>query len=286
MNELARRNTVTFEIGHDSVCHCSCCHGNQAVKYSLVIVPYHLHDQLGIARTLRFTRAELGALLNVIEKNRQGFRHSGERVTNQSENVSFRLWRNRDDRWLGEFSLHVVGGEVDDIFPVCESELDSLMQRIKEMDMRDEAALRALAERKEREKKIKTRMTRETLQEIKQNAKQMNSGLFEDELGAQVGAVLIAAAFFVGPDIDRLVEFTGCSRRLVGDISCRMHDSGLWVNGDVFVEHWFDDSFEWLLDGLAEDSSVALGCMVAWRAGELESWHYEPSGRMWSRHAT
>jgi hypothetical protein len=152
--------------------------------------------------------------------------------------------------------------------------------------MRDEAALRALAGRKEREKKIKSRIKRETLHEVKQNAKKMNSGLFEDELGAQVATILLAAAFFAGPDIERLVESTGCARNLVSDIACRMHDSGLWANGEVFIEHWFNEQFEWESDGLSADCSVATGCMVARRAGEHEPWNYEPSGRMWSHHAT
>jgi hypothetical protein len=286
MSELARSNSVTLKIGHDCVCPCPCCHGNQAIEYSLIIIPWHLRDQLGLAPVVRLKCDELGALLSVIEKNRPGFRRTCESISGKDEAVSFRLWRNDDDHWLGEFSLHVMGGGVDDIFPVCESELDSLVQKIKEMDRRDEAAFRALAGRKERENKIKSRMKRETLQEIKQKAKQMNSGLFEDELGAPVATVLLAAAFFAGPYIERLVESTGYSRSLVSDISCRMHDSGLWANGEVFVEHWFNEQLEWELEGLSADCSVATGCMVAWRAGEHESWSYEPSGRLWSHRAT
>jgi hypothetical protein len=286
MSELARRNTVTLKIGHNCVCPCPCCHGNQAIEYSLIIIPWHLRDQLGLAPALRLKRDELWALLSVIEKNRPGFWCKGESISRQDEAVSFRLCRNHDDHWLGEFSLHVMGGGVDDIFSVCESELDSLVQRIKEMERRDEAALSALARRKEREKKIKSRMKSKTFQEVSQKAKQMNSGLFEDNLGAQVAAVLLAAAFFVGPDIDRLVDFTGHPRSLVSDISCRMHDSGLWASGEVFVEHWFNEQLEWELEGLSADCSVATGCMVAWRTGEHESWNYEPSGRMWSHRAT
>jgi hypothetical protein len=277
--------TVTFEIGHDSVCPCPCCRGNSAIEYSLLVIPSHFRDQLGLAPAARLTGGELRALLKLIE-NRLDFHRTGESVSSEDGSVSFRLWRNRDDQRSGEFSLHVMGGGVDEVFPVCERELETLVDRIKEMDKRDEAALSALARRKEREKKIKSRMKRKTFEEVKQKAQQMNSGLFEDDLGAQVAAVLIAAAFFVGPDIERLVEFTGGSRGLVINISCRMHDSGLWANDEVFVEHWFNDNLEWLLDGLAEDSSIALGCMVAWRAGEHESWNYEPSGRMWSHRAT
>jgi hypothetical protein len=285
MSELTRRNTVTFKISHDCLCPCPCCHGNQAIEYSLLIVPRHLRDQLGLAPAVRFQSDGLSALLNVIEKNRPGFRRTCESISRKGEAVSFRLWRNHDDHWLGEFSLHVVGGGIDDIFPVCESELESLVQRIKEMDRQDEAALRALAERKEREKKIKSRMKRKTFEEVIQKAKQMNSGL-DDDLGAPVAAVLIAAAFFVGPDIERLVKFTGYSRDLVSDISCHMHDSGLWANDEVFVEHWFNEQLEWELEGLSPDHSVAMGCMVASRAGQHESWDYQPSGRLWSFRAT
>jgi hypothetical protein len=285
MSELARRNTVSFKIGHDCVCPCPCCHGNQAIEYSLLIISWHLRDQLGLAPAVRLKEGDLRALVNLIE-NRPGFRRSGERISRNDEAVSFTLWRNHEDHWLGEFSFQVIGGGVDDIFPVCESELESLVQRIKEMDRRDKEALRALAGRKEREKEIKLRMKRKTFEAIIQKAKQMNSGLSDDDLGAQVAAVLIAAAFFVGPDIERLVEFTRYSRSLVSDISCRMHDSGLWANGEVYVEHWFNEDLDWLLEGMAEDLSVAMGCMVAWRPGEHESWNYEPSGRMWSHRAT
>jgi hypothetical protein len=285
MNQVARKNTVAFKIGHDSFCPCPCCRGNSAIEYSLLIIPSHLRDQLGLAPAVRLQRDGLWALLNVIV-NRSNFHRRSESTSRKDDAVSFTLWPNHDDHLLGEFSLQVKGGGVDDIFPVCESELDSLVQRIKEMDRRDEAAFRALAERKEREKKIKSRMKRKSLQEVKQEAKEMNGGLFEDELGAPVATVLLAAAFFAGPYIERLVESTGYSRGLVSDISCRMHDSGLWANGEVFVEHWFNEQLEWELEGLSADCSVATGCMVAWRAGEHVSWNYEPSGRMWSHRAT
>lgn len=59
-----------------------------------------------------------------------------------------------------------------------------------------------------------------------------------------------------------------------------MHDSGLWANGNVFVEHWFDEKLEWEEFGLAGDCSVADGSMVARRAGEDETWTYEFSGQV------
>jgi hypothetical protein len=66
MSELARRNTVTFKIGHDCVCPCPCCHGNQAIEYSLLIVPWHLRNQLRLAPVVRLKCDELRGFLSVI----------------------------------------------------------------------------------------------------------------------------------------------------------------------------------------------------------------------------
>jgi hypothetical protein len=104
-----------------------------------------------------------------------------------------------------------------------------------------------------------------------------NPYLFNDE--PQTATVLLAAAFFVGPDIDSLASFTGYPRYLVADISCRMKDSGFWAHGQVFVEHWFDDAMLFTVDGLWQDCLVAGGIMVARPDLVPGTWKYEHSGK-------
>ena len=96
MSELARRNTVTFKIGHDCLCPCPCCHRNQAIEYSLLIVPWHLRDQSGLAPAVRPKRDELWALLSVTEKKRPSSVAQAKALAGRTTPYRFGLWRNHD----------------------------------------------------------------------------------------------------------------------------------------------------------------------------------------------
>lgn len=149
-----------------------------------------------------------------------------------------------------------------------------------------ELHLEILAQKEDREWNLKSRMKGKSLEQIKDEVRRVNPFALEEEPDPQIATVLIAAAFFVGPHIDRLATFTGYPRSFIADISCRMHDSGLWAEGKVFFEHWFGDDLKWTEFGLIPDCLVAEGLQVAWRPAEYESWKYQLSGRMWLLNAT
>lgn len=98
----------------------------------------------------------------------------------------------------------------------------------------------------------------------------------QDDPSFKTDVVLVAAAFGVGPDIEGLVAFTGYSRNFVSDISCRMHDSGLWSNSEVSFDHWFQGEYDWTFS-LALDSLVGEGHMVARSCHQ--GWDYEYTER-------
>ena len=58
----------------------------------------------------------------------------------------------------------------------------------------------------------------------------------------------------------------------MADISRRMHESGLWANGEVNAGHWFDGDTRWTV-GLWTDVLVAEGLLVA-RRRDYGQWEY------------
>ena len=106
---------------------------------------------------------------------------------------------------------------------------------------------------------------------IKEEIQRLDPALSRDDLGFHTAVVLLPAVLVVGPDIDRLVAFTGYSRSFVADISRRMHESGLWANGEVNADHWFEG--DKVTAGLWVDCLVAEGLLVA-RRREDGQWEY------------
>jgi hypothetical protein len=74
--------------------------------------------------------------------------------------------------------------------------------------------------------------------------------------------VLLLAASWVGPDIDRLVAFTRLPRKFVEAVSGNMRACGLWADGIVHTEHWFEgdkaDTDEFWLDCLVADGVMEV----------------------------
>jgi hypothetical protein len=276
------------------ICHhhaCPCCNGSgqedgngrEPAEYSLVIVPRHLRNMKTVP-VLRLYDEELESLVNLIS---EALTTASSKVESEicedsadEASVSFRLTRNRNGQ-LGEYSLKMVGRGVNDVLPVDGSRLQAFVEEVSEMKEFYEADRRRLAEKEDREREAKSRMKGKTLDEIEAEAKQASPFMAQDEQESEVVRVLLVAAFFVGPNIDRLVSFTGYSRDFIAEISIRMHDSGLWADGEACIGHWFDDEFEWTELGLRQDCLVASGDMVKSYGGENGALAYQISGRAW-----
>jgi hypothetical protein len=194
--------------------------------------------------------------------------------------VSFRLTQNKNGQ-LGEYSLNLVGRGFHDVLPVDGNELRAFVDEVSEMKESEEADRRRIADEENREREAKSRMKGKTLNEIQDEARRAEAFLSQDEEELKSVRVLLAAAFFVGPNVDRLVSFTDYSRDFIAEISVRMHDSGLWADGEVCVGHWFDNEFKWTELGFFQDWHVASGDMVKCHSGENGTLEYCSSGRPW-----
>jgi hypothetical protein len=280
---------VTFNICHHYACPCSSCahdtDGTGPPEYSLVITPSHLRSTMKTVPVLRLYEDELESMINVItaalipSNDSSGEAH--RKFGKADKSVSFHLTRNKNGQELGEYRLHLAGRGVDDILPVDKDVLHRLVKDVAEMKEFYETELKRSEERQGRERAVKSLMKDKTLDEIEDEIWAVNPFVAKDEEDRRVVRVLLSAAFFVGADIKRLVHFTGYSRSFIRDISCRMHDSGLWADGEACVEHWFDKDMHWTEFDLVQDCLVADGWMVACRGGEHGTWAYQSSGRGW-----
>jgi hypothetical protein len=84
----------------------------------------------------------------------------------------------------------------------------------------------------------------------------MDPLLDRHDIDVQLAIVVVAAAFITGPDVDRLINFTGYLRKFVTDISQRMHAAGRWENGIAHSEHY-------LVNEQLNPVPVFLDCLVA-----------------------
>ena len=100
----------------------------------------------------------------------------------------------------------------------------------------------------------------DTLNVIKEEVRRLDPKLRSDELGFQAAVILMAAALVKGPNTEPLASFTGYPTGVVADISKRMHEAGLWENGTVKTDHWFDGD-KWTV-GFWADTLVAEGLVV------------------------
>jgi len=178
----------------------------------------------------------------------------------------------------GEYNLRIVGSDFDDTLPIDPKELQRFDQQATRLKRSHEAILDQLAEKEDRKMTLKLKFRNKTLEEIKDEILKVYPFGGREIVDSNEANVLLSAAFFVGPDMARLVNFTGCPQNVVGDISCRMQDSALWWNGEVSMEHWFDDNLSWKYDSFEQDCSVATGDRVASRTEEGK-WEYRASGK-------
>jgi hypothetical protein len=301
-----------------SICHhfaCPCCDGSgekdahwrEPSLYSVLIVPGHSRAMItvdaivasdGVASAtysaipdrhaydqfsyFSLYDEELKSLVDLISEALTTAFSAVESKTweyHPDEGSVFRLTQNSSQ--FGEYSLNILGPGFDDVLLVDGNELRAFLNEVAKMKESEEAYRRRLAEEEDREREAKLRMREKTLDEIEDEAKRASPFVAQDEQDSQVVRVLLAAAFFVGPDVKRLVYSTGYSRDFIAEISIRLHDSGLWADGEVCVGHWFDDEFEWSELGLRQDCLVASGDMVKCCCGQNGALEYCSSGRPW-----
>ncbi len=73
--------------------------------------------------------------------------------------------------------------------------------------------------------------------------------------------VVVISALEVGPDVDRLVEYTGYVKDFIEAISHRMRAARLWIGDLVDDREWRDKDEELLLD-IFRHASVAQGSLL------------------------
>ena len=78
-------------------------------------------------------------------------------------------------------------------------------------------------------------------------------------------ALILLTAARLGPDIAGIAAQLGLDETFVQTVNERMRYSGLWADGYVSTEGWFDDEAFPLF---YEDLAVAEGLNVCFRAGE------------------
>jgi hypothetical protein len=93
------------------------------------------------------------------------------------------------------------------------------------------------------------------LDHVKIGIQELDPELEPESRDFRTAVILMAAAFVVGPHVDRLVQFTGYSMTFVADIARRMQASGLWADGKVRIDNWFD--------GASVTMAFWADCMVA-----------------------
>jgi|HubBroStandDraft_1064217.scaffolds.fasta_scaffold09277_4 hypothetical protein len=125
--------------------------------------------------------------------------------------------------------------------------------------------LAALLARKAREA-----VSKALLEQIKIDVLQLDPVLDRKCLELRLAVVLIAARW-VGPDIDRLVSFTHYSRKFVEVVSSRMRAAGRWTDDKVHTDHWYEG--DKLLPGrIWLDCLIADGAVEVGQAEDGEEW--------------
>jgi hypothetical protein len=100
----------------------------------------------------------------------------------------------------------------------------------------------------------------------------------EDEYGFKAAVVLMSAAFVTGPSTEGLVASTSYPASLVAEILRRMRQAGIWRNGSVPTDHWFQGE-KWT-PGFWSDTLVAEGFLVA-RQRHYGKWEYRTQEQEW-----
>jgi hypothetical protein len=76
--------------------------------------------------------------------------------------------------------------------------------------------------------------------DLKTGIRELDPEMDPESADFRTAAILLAAAYFVGPHVGRLVQFTGYSMKFVADIAQRMRACGLWSDEGVRIDHWWD----------------------------------------------
>lgn len=79
------------------------------------------------------------------------------------------------------------------------------------------------------------------LEEIKSIVSELDPDLDPGGPEFRTAVIVMAAAVVVGPQVDRLVQFTGYSVMFVADIAQRMRAHGLWSDHEVCADYRLDD---------------------------------------------
>jgi hypothetical protein len=191
----------------------------------------------------------------------------------------FRLSQNERNKKLDQYNLHVSRRGMNCVFLVARREFQLFVEEVAHHKLWRAIKWAQLERHDHREAIARLRMKGKTLDEIRGQIRLVNPHLESDRQERLVLDVLLAAAFFVGPNIECLVSFTRAPLNMVADISCRMHDSGFWSKGRANIEQWFDEDLRWNDYGIQQDCGVACGDLVARREGPNDEWTYESSGR-------
>jgi hypothetical protein len=88
-------------------------------------------------------------------------------------------------------------------------------------------------------------------------------------------AVIMVAALFIGPNVDAIVDLTGCTRDIVDSIASRMRASGMWTDEGVDYDDWFSDDLRGIV-AFAMNLHIATGKFI--RTNQKTStgdWIYE-----------
>ncbi len=297
-NQRRQLNLVT--IMHSDFC--SCCdfsNRDSEVLYDLWVFPKKVQGSdlgnrtgtlldenevdLGNGTEIVLDQNELEALINVIAATAPAQdispviqRNSGADAGSKSKQM-FRLKQNEMDKKLDQYNLHVSKRGVNYVFLVSRKELQRFVEEVAEHKHWRATKWGRLERREHREAIARFQMKGKRLDDIRAQIRLVNPCLEADQQERMVLDVLLAAAFFVGPNIERLVSFTRAPLSMVANISCRMHDSGLWSKGTANIEHWFDEDMRWTEYGIQQDCGVADGMFVATYEGE--GWKYESSGK-------
>ena len=97
------------------------------------------------------------------------------------------------------------------------------------------------------------------LEVITDEVRRLDPDLDPSDSEFQLAVILMAAAFVTGPNTDQIASFTGYHPQIVADVSKRMHEAGLWEDGVVKCDHWFDGD-KWTA-GLWCDTLVGEGLL-------------------------
>jgi hypothetical protein len=109
------------------------------------------------------------------------------------------------------------------------------------------------------------------LDHVKIGIQELHPELEPKDREFRTAVILMAAAFVVGPYVDRLVQFTGYPLPYVAGIARRMQASGLWANGKVRIDNWFDGENVTMV--FWADCMVADGVLHLDRTADGEDWY-------------